>query len=35
VDVDQVVKKGRLDKDPVVEAGDTILIPRTADKFLN
>src|SRR5439155_9644624 len=27
VNVDQVVNKGRIDQDPIVEAGDTIIVP--------
>ena len=33
VNVDEVVKKGRTDKDPVVEAGDTIIIPERLINF--
>jgi protein involved in polysaccharide export with SLBB domain len=33
VNVDEVVKKGRIDKDPVVEAGDTIIIPERLINF--
>jgi protein involved in polysaccharide export with SLBB domain len=33
VNVDAVVKKGRTDKDPVVEAGDTIIIPERLINF--
>lgn len=33
VNVDQVVNKGRIDKDPVVEAGDTIIIPERLINF--
>jgi len=33
VNVDEVVRKGRLDKDPVVEAGDTIIIPERLINF--
>jgi polysaccharide biosynthesis/export protein len=33
VNVDEVVRKGRLDKDPVVEAGDTIIISERLINF--
>jgi polysaccharide biosynthesis/export protein len=33
VNVDEVVRKGRIDKDPVVEAGDTIIIPERLINF--
>jgi polysaccharide biosynthesis/export protein len=33
VNVDQVVNRGRIDKDPVVEPGDTIIIPERLINF--
>lgn len=33
VNVDEVVNKGRIEKDPVVEAGDTIIIPERLINF--
>jgi polysaccharide biosynthesis/export protein len=33
VNVDQVVNRGRIDKDPVVEAGDTIIVPERLINF--
>jgi protein involved in polysaccharide export with SLBB domain len=33
VDLDLIIRKGRTDKDPVVEPGDTIIVPERLINF--